>query len=136
MSAFAQTPQGGLDISTGNLRVVKDVPTVTAAKLSNLFGFFKGEWFLDTRQGIPYVQYVLVKTPNLPLIASIFARVVNYCPGVAALLELSLNYDPRARTLAPKMKVAVNGGAVLVGGVGQAFIIAAQSAGNTGGQTS
>ena len=64
MSAFAQTPTGDLDISTGNLRVEQSISQCTAWKLSNLFGMFKGEWFLDQRQGVPYFQYVLSATPS------------------------------------------------------------------------
>lgn len=123
MSAFAQTNTGDLDISTGNLVVRSDVAQVTAWKLTNLFALFKGEWFRDQRVGVPYFQYVFVSNPNLRIIGTIFDRVCKSAPGVASVTSISLNFLSRQRHLVADMKVIANDGAVLTGGIGQAFII-------------
>ncbi len=123
MSAFAQLPNGDLDFSTGNLRVEKSVAQCTAWKLSNLFTLFKGEWFRDTRQGVPYFQYVFVSNPNLSLIGNLFQQVIMSAPGVAAITDSALDYNPRARTLASSFTLTTNDGAVLVGGPGEPFLI-------------
>jgi hypothetical protein len=123
MSAFAQTTTGDLDISTGNLRVERGVAQCTAWKLSNLFGFFKGEWFRDTRQGVPWFQYVYVSNPNLNLISTIFERVIKSAPGVAAITDLTLNFIPAQRQLNASFAALTNTGAILVGGPGPPFII-------------
>ncbi len=124
MSAFAQTTTGDFDISTGNLRVEANVAQITAWKLSNLFAFFKGEWFCDTRLGIPYFQYVFVQNPNLNLIGSIFERVLHSPPGVASVDQLSLDYRPGLRTLATDFKCTAVTGETLTGGLGSPFIVA------------
>lgn len=124
MSAFAQTTTGDLDISTGNLVVRKDIAQVTAWKLSNLFGLFKGEWFRDARVGVPYFQYVLVWNPNLKVIGSIFKRVCMSAPGVAEVSNMGLNFLPQTRQLLTSITVTTNEGAALVGGPGNPFIIA------------
>ncbi len=124
MSAFAQTTTGDLDLSSGNLVVVKDVAQVTAWKLSNLFGFFKGEWFRDARVGVPYFQYVLVNNPNLQVIGTIFKRVCMSAPGVAGVTQMALNFFSSARRLDTQMTVTTNDGAILTGGVDKPFIIA------------
>lgn len=129
MSAFAQTNTGDLDISTGNLAVVDDVPTVTAGKLTNLFGLFKGEWFRDQRVGVPYFQYVYVKNPNLGIIQSLFRQVCMAAPGVARVVEMDLTYSPAQRTLAVQMQVQCDDGAILQGGLGSPFVIADQQIG-------
>jgi hypothetical protein len=36
------------------LQLVTDPVIAAAAKLYRRFQFFEGEWFLDTRQGVPY----------------------------------------------------------------------------------
>jgi hypothetical protein len=124
VSAFAQTPTGDLDISTGNLVVRSDLPQVTAWKLSNLFGLFKGEWFRDSRVGVPYFQYVLVQNPSLPIIGSIFKRVCMSAPGVASVTSMGLNFIARTRQLNATIAIATNDGAVLTGGPDSPFIIA------------
>ena len=128
MSALAQTPQGDLDLSSGNVVVVEDIAQCTAWKLTNLFRFFKGEWFLDQRVGIPYFQYVLVSSPNLPLIGNMFKRVCLDAPGVAAVTSLSLDYQPRTRNLTVNLALQTDEGAVLEGGVGLPFVVTAQAA--------
>lgn len=129
MAAFAQTPDGDLDISTGNLVVVTDVAQVTAWKLSNLFGLFKGEWFRDQRVGVPYFQYVMVSNPNLSLIGSIFKRVCMSAPGVQAVTDMSLTVIANLRKLNVDIAVQANDGSTLVGGVGKPFIIAQKAGG-------
>jgi hypothetical protein len=126
VSAFAQTSTGDLDISTGNLRVEQSVAQVTAWKLTNLFSLFKGEWFQDTRQGLPYFQYVYVHNPNLRLIATIFERVIRFAQGVSAVTSIALDYRPRERTLGATFQATTDDGAVLTGGIGQPFVISGQ----------
>lgn len=128
MSSFAQTPAGDLDISTGNLVLVTDVPTITADKLSNLFGFFKGEWFRDTRLGFPYLQYVLIKNPNENLIISLIAKVLKMVPGVAAISEITVDFDVRAREIDATFIARTASGATIAGGLGKPFIVTDQGA--------
>ena len=124
MSALAQTSIGDLDISSGNLQVESSVAQVTAWKLSNLFAFFKGEWFLDQRQGVPYFQYVFVSNPSLAVIGNLFRQVCQGAPGVASVTSLALDYQPRYRNLTANMVVQTDDGVTLVGGVGQPFVLA------------
>lgn len=119
-----------MDISTGNLRVEQDVAQVTAWKLTNLFSFFKGEWFRDTRQGLPYFQYVAVSNPNLKLIATIFERVVRSAPAVAAVTQIALQFFTRERKLGVSITAVTDTGAQLVGGIGTPFIVAIKPPGS------
>jgi len=123
VACFLQTTTGDLDISAGNLTLVDDVPTETAQKLSNLFGLFKGEWFGDIRVGVPYFQYVFVQNPNLQLIGSVFEQVCQAAPGVAAVLNMELDFISRTRTLNSQITVQANDGTTIVGGVGTPFVI-------------
>lgn len=123
MSAFLQTATGDFDISSGNLVIVDDVATVTAQKLTCLFTLFKGEWFRDIRVGIPYFQYVFIQNPNLTLISSLFQQVCEAAPGVAAVLDMELNYLPRTRELDSQILVQANDGSTIVGGAGAPFIV-------------
>lgn len=128
MSAFLQGLDGDLDITTtpGQLTVSRNLAVNTAMKLTNLFEFALGEWFRDTRQGVPYIQYVFVKNPSLPLISTIFERVLKSPVGVGAITKLNLDYQPRLRTLGTDFAVVTNDGAIITGGVGKPFIIQVQ----------
>lgn len=61
---------------------------------------FLGECFNDTRIGMPYKQRILVNSPDLLSIRSIFYQAIMETPGVANLLDLSLDFDKINRTLA------------------------------------
>jgi hypothetical protein len=123
VSTFAQDNTGDFDLSSGNLVIRSDIPQVTAWKLTNLFSFFKGEWFRDSRLGIPYFQYVYVKNPNLALIGSIFEQVLRSPAGVASVPSVALDFEPRSRKLSATFQAVTNEGAVLTGGLGVPFII-------------
>lgn len=58
-----------------------------------------GEWFLDTTHGVPYLDYVLVKNPNLELIASIFREQIMKVDDVNYVNSLEIDYDAQTRTM-------------------------------------
>jgi hypothetical protein len=123
VSSFAQTSTGDFDISTGNLKVSLNVAQCAAWKLSNLFGFAKGEWFRDLRQGFPFLQVVFVKNPNMNLLETLFSRVILMVKGVSSVTQMDLKLDARTRVLTARFKAATVSGAVISGGLGQPFIV-------------
>jgi hypothetical protein len=52
--------------------------------------FFRGEWFLDRRQGFPYFERVLIKNADLPGIRTLERRLIVDTPGIASVSELDL----------------------------------------------
>jgi hypothetical protein len=124
MSCFALNSQGDLDISTGNFIVRTDIPTVAAHKLTCLFRFFQGEFFADSRLGIPYFTYVFVKNPDLGVIRRIFQRVIEFVPEVTNVSG-DIQFITTTRQLIASFIVRVSTGAILTGGPGQAFIVKA-----------
>lgn len=61
--------------------------------------FWFKEWFLDTTQGIPYLEHICVKNPNLQHIRQIFRNAILSVPGVDSVTELTLNVDAKTRIL-------------------------------------
>lgn len=57
------------------------------------------EWFLDTTKGIPYLQYICIKNPNLQHIRQIFRNAILSVPGVDSVTELTLNVNAKERIL-------------------------------------
>ena len=57
------------------------------------------EWFLDTTKGIPYLQYICVKNPNLQHIRQIFREAILSVDGVDSVTNLTLNVNTKERIL-------------------------------------
>jgi len=61
--------------------------------------FWFQEWFLDTTQGIPYLEHICVKNPNLQHIRQIFRNAIMSVDGVDSVTELTLSVNAKERIL-------------------------------------
>lgn len=62
----------------------------------------RGEWFLDILNGIPYLDQILIKAPNLQVIEQLLRREIESVPGVKSVKTMTLNHDRSARKLSVK----------------------------------
>ncbi len=77
----------------GSVNLVEGVPE-TIQRLRCKFQSFKGEWFLNRAEGIPYREIVWDKTIPLSAKVAMFRNVLAQDPAVAAVQQLSLEPDP------------------------------------------
>ncbi len=89
---------GDLLLSGGDLTLVRDA-TAIAQEVTIRLNFLLGEWFLDTEAGMPYFQSILVKSPNLAAIRSIFHDEILNVAGINSVIDLTLDYNRQARRL-------------------------------------
>ncbi len=84
-------PEGGLSfvMASGDERV--------AQQLRIRLRFFLGEWFLDTTEGIPYYQQILLKNPDWDTVNSLIKTEVLSTPDVVELLSFKTEYAPYTR---------------------------------------
>lgn len=122
-----RVPVGDLALVNGNFVFLQAGPEYTRQRLAARLKFFLGEWFLDRRLGIPYYRHVFVKNPNLDVVRRIFTTVITRCPGVLALTNLELDYNPSARTLGVSFHATVEGGEVRVNPGDPDFILDLQA---------
>lgn len=61
--------------------------------------FLLGEWFLDISAGLPFFQNILVKSPNLSAIRSIFHDEILAVDGITTVKTLDLDFNRSTRTL-------------------------------------
>ena len=61
--------------------------------------FWYSEWFLNTSEGTPYLEQILVKNPNISHVRQIIADRIKSVEGVRSLISFDVLYDPRRRTL-------------------------------------
>jgi hypothetical protein len=98
MSDLALNTFGELDLSQDELYFVTGADAV-AQHLKIRLRFIEGEWFLDTRIGIPYISQIWVKNPNLAAIQAVFRRAIVSTPGVESLERMDAAFDSAAREL-------------------------------------
>lgn len=80
-------------------------PDAILQKIRQRFKFFKGEWFLDQRLGVPYLQSIFIKAPNQIFIDAVFSAVLSGTPGVASVASFSSSLDRPSRTLTVNFQV-------------------------------
>lgn len=89
------------DLHFSSLQIAKGDDAI-AQKLRQRLRFFLGEWFLDTRLGIPYLRdaggiILGVKGPNIPAIESVFRKAILSVPQIFRILSLTLTVDRPSR---------------------------------------
>lgn len=96
---FLQTEEGDLDLSAGGLSLVADLPTYTRQALRVNLSSFLGEWFLDTRIGLPLFRDVIGQQYDPALVAAMYRRAAERTRGVGSVDRVQLEYDNATRVL-------------------------------------
>lgn len=104
MSDIALNGDHDLDVTGQALSLVEDVegdPAAIAQEMSIAMQLHRGEWFLNTLAGIPYLTQVFIKNPN-PSIAALtvlFTRAARLVPGITDVEDMSVVFDNTDRLL-------------------------------------
>lgn len=102
---------GDLVLRDGDVLLIDNAERVAQQILITL-RFWLGEWFLDTKDGIPYLEYVLVKSPNLLHIRQIFTEAMEKVDGVKRVEEMNLAFDVKNRSLRVDYEVSTDYGLI------------------------
>lgn len=71
-----------------------------------------GEWFLDITHGVPYLDYILVKNPNIELARSIFKEQIMKVDDVDDVTSLEIYYNATERTMVVEYEASTSYGLV------------------------
>ena len=74
--------------------------------------FWLGEWFLDTCLGVPYLEYVLIKNPNINHVRQVIAEAIMQVTGVSKVDRLDFDYDAPNRALSVIYEVETDKGLI------------------------
>ena len=89
---------GDLDLSSNDLQLVTGVDAIVQ-QLTIRYRFFLGEWFLDTREGVPWYQRILIKNPGFSDVNAILRQVAVDTPHIAKVNRFDSSFDPTTREL-------------------------------------
>ena len=94
-------------LKNGDVLLIDNAERIAQQILISL-RFWLGEWFLDTRQGVPYLAYILVKNPNEAHIKHVLTDAIKNVDGVDLVtnMDLSLNRIKRALTVEYTVKTS------------------------------
>lgn len=77
-----------------------------ALRIKARLQLLRGEWFLDTDAGVPYLADIAIKPANLPLAESLLKQTIIDTEGVASVTGFSVALDREARKLTVSATVA------------------------------
>ncbi len=60
---------------------------------------FVGEWFLDSRIGVPYFQKILGQKPKLNVVKALLRKAIMTTPGVLNISDYVVEFDGPSRRL-------------------------------------
>lgn len=78
---------------------------------------WRGEWFLKTADGVPYLEYILVKNPNMAHVRQVLTEAIESVEGVKKCTELDLQFNRVLRTLSVSYEIDTDYGLVTRKGV-------------------
>lgn len=87
-----------LIISSADLMAIDNAERV-AQQIKIQLLTWRGEWFLDTTHGVPYLDYILVKNPSIELIRSIFREQIMSVDDVNDVVDIEIDYDVKTRIM-------------------------------------
>ena len=98
MASIAIDSTNDVVIENNDLKLITGVDGV-AQVLRQRLRVFRGEWFLDTREGLPYFEEVLKKNPNPVTVDSLFKNEILNSPGIIELQSFLLEINGRELSL-------------------------------------
>lgn len=101
LSVYPENLAEGADLhldARGDLAVVSGAEDVRQ-RCAERLRYFLGEWHQAVREGIPWLEEVLIRPGDFGLTANILTRAVETLEGVSEVVALDLRLDDDSRTL-------------------------------------
>jgi hypothetical protein len=98
MSDLWLDDEGDLVIENGDLVLTTGQEAIKQHILQRLKSY-RGEWFLNIEDGVPYFQDILKKNPNPRAVDGALKVAIVETPGVTELTSFDLKYDTLTRGL-------------------------------------
>lgn len=93
----------GLEVAGGKIAEVTDGIEEMKQRIAIALKTQLGEWFLDTTRGLPFIEEVFVKRPNLGQLTSRIRAYIMTIEGIVGVNALTLSLDNTTRTMTWKV---------------------------------
>ena len=100
----ANPVEGDLHLEAGQIVLLENSETIpnpeaVMQEVRQKLHFFKGEWFLNLIEGVPYYEEVFKKNPNIDIMRTIFREVILGTNGIESIevLDIVIGSDRRAQ---------------------------------------
>ena len=97
--------------ASGDARLVDGAERI-AQQIKVTLLTFLGEWFLDIDFGVPYIEKVLIKSPQRAQLEAVFRARIADVPGVLAVRRLDLQIERTLRRLRVNVDIETNEGVI------------------------
>lgn len=107
-----------MDVSTGDIALkdndilLIDNAERVAQQVLITLREWRGEWFLKTADGVPYLEYILVKNPNMAHVRQVLTEAIESVEGVKKCSELDLQFNRVLRTLSVSYEIDTDYGLI------------------------
>ena len=98
MSDIKLNSNWDIDIDNGDLSLTEGREGVQQHWAQRLKTFF-GEWFLNTKIGVPYFQHILKKNYNPVIVDSVLKKETIETPGIIRITKFELDIETTTREL-------------------------------------
>lgn len=98
------SPTGDYTFGQGAANFLVNSPECVAQSVMTRLKLWQGEWFLDDREGTPWLQQILGKGTTAMYDLAIRTRVL-LTPGVTAILSYQSTYNDSNRSLSVSMTI-------------------------------
>ena len=79
---------GDIDLAAGAL-VLVDGDEAVIQRIRIRLQVFRGEWYADRSQGVPYYERILLKNPDSRVVQAIFTAAIVGVAGVVEVTEMT-----------------------------------------------
>lgn len=101
-----------LTLVNASFETVDDVEAAGQEAKTRLL-FFKGEYFLDVRQGVPYFTDILAKGYDESRVKSILRQAITNVPGIVDVPAISIDLNRATREASISFSARFISGAVV-----------------------
>jgi len=93
-----QVPVPNEDVSKFRIWTINGADKIAQQIKINLLSLL-GEWFLDIRYGVPYLEEILVKNPRIASVETILRNHIGSVPDVIRIDSFGMDWNRQSRSL-------------------------------------